>query len=143
VRKQKRTVYVVATLVAVAIFIAFQSQPWSLYVAACAGYTILVFGLRRINEGGRAVSNTKRKSPSDILVTHASFLAIVIGWVWLCIFLAPHLPYFLRTEDTRRPFFGLAFLGIFGLMCIEYLEQRWLRPDPEIGVLDSEKASSK
>jgi hypothetical protein len=62
-------------------------------------------------------------------LTHLTFLAIVCGWVWLCVVLIPYLPYFLTTEDTSRPYFGLAFIGIIGLLGIETIEQHWLNPN--------------
>lgn len=46
--RSKRFTYGFATVVAVLLYVVFQSFSWSIYLAACAGYTILVFGLRRI-----------------------------------------------------------------------------------------------
>jgi hypothetical protein len=141
-RSRKRLVYVAASLVAVAIFVPTYSQAWGIYVAVCAGYTVLVFGLRQLSKGARASSNAAGELTVGTLRTHLTFLAIVVGWVWLLMFLRPHLPYFLRTEDTSRPYFGLVFLGILGLLFIEYLEQRWLRPDPEVGAINSDQNGS-
>jgi hypothetical protein len=132
-----------ATLVAMALFLPFQSQPWSLYVAACAGYSVLVFGLRRVQQGSGASSAENAKPASAILRIHLTFLALVAGWVGLCIALIPHLPYFLRTEDTRRPYFGLAFFGILGLLFMEAVEQRFLRPSLEMDALHSGNNSSQ
>ena len=94
------------------------------YLAACLGYTVLVFGLRRINTGP---ANQNTRPPQAIALTHLTFLVAVVAWVWLCLVLKPHLPYILTTEDTSHPYFGLAFLGICGLLGIEAIEQRWLR----------------
>ncbi len=128
-RSRKRLVYIMATLVTMAIFLPFQTRPWSIYVAACAGYSVLVFGLRRFGAGHTASVAASFKPSSAIALTHLTFLAVVVGWVWLCIFLKPHLPYILTTEDSSHPYFGLAFLGILVLLGIEAVEQRWLRAD--------------
>jgi hypothetical protein len=141
VRSKKRLVYIVATLTAMVVFLPFQSQPWSIYAGACAGYTVLVFGLQRINSGKANNEAENAKPASGVVMTHLSFLLIVVAWVWLCIFLRPYLPYFLTMEDTRRPYFGLAFLGIIGLMCLEFVEQRWLRLEREVGVSDAKNVS--
>jgi hypothetical protein len=142
-RNKKNTAYIVATLVTMVIFLPFQNHAWSLYAGACAGYSVLVFGLRRIRIGSGAVAMGNAKPASEILLTHLSFLVIVVGWVWLCVVLKPHLPYFLRTEDTSRPYFGLAFLGILGLLGIEAIEQRWLEPNAEADAFAPENNSSQ
>jgi hypothetical protein len=129
----KKYVYLVATLVASVVILPFQGQVWALYVGACASYSLLVFGLRHLSLrrfGPAAGTGVPR---SRILLIHANFLAIVVGWVWLLIAVAPHLPYFLRTEDSDRPYFGLAFIGIVGLMVLEMFEQRFLRPAFDAG----------
>ncbi len=127
--KRKRLVYVVATLVTMVIFLPFQGHVWSLYAGACAGYTVLVFGLRRIKNSSAAAQSRAEKSTSSVFLTHIWFLTIVIGWVWLLLFVKPHLPYILTTEDGSHPNFGLAFLGILGLLLIEAVEQRRLAPE--------------
>ena len=128
-RNKKNKVYVIATLATMIIFLPFQRHVWSPYAAACAGYTILVFGLRGIKQNSVVASPEKPKPESGIVLTHLTFLAIVCGWVWLCVVLIPYLPYFLTTEDTSRPYFGLAFIGIIGLLGIEAIEQHWLNPN--------------
>jgi len=130
VNSSKRLVYVMATLVAMVIFFPFQRHAWSLYAGACAGYTVLVVGLRRIHLRSTASSSRGARLASELIRTHLTFLAIAVGWVWLCVVLKPYLPYFLTTEDTGRPYFGLAFLGILGLLCLEAVEQRWLKSLP-------------
>jgi hypothetical protein len=127
-------VYILATLAALAIFLPFQDQRWAMYVGACAGYTTLLF-VRRLRQVplrrlGEALKNLLT---ADVLLTHATFLAIVIGWVWVLIVLAPHLPYALRTDDSDRPYFGLAFIGILGLTLLEMVEQRYIQPRAEPG----------
>jgi len=128
----RRYVYIAATLVASAFVIPFQGQTWALYVGACAGYSVLVFGLRWV-----AVRKWKSFAPAAIgptltariLLTHANFLVVVLAWVWLLIVWAPHAPYILRTEDSDRPYLGLAFLGVLGLTFLEMFEQRFLLPE--------------
>ena len=127
--KRKRFVYVMATLVTMVIFLPFQGHVWSLYAGACAGYTVLVFGLRRINRTSAAAQSATDKSTPSVVLTHISFLTIVIGWVWLLLFVKPLLPYILSTEDSSHPYFGLAFLVILGLLLIEAIEQRRLSPE--------------
>lgn len=134
-KSKKRLVYVMATLTTMAVFLPFQSHVWALYAGACSGYTILVFGLRRAQKGLPASSAATAKPASVVLLTHLAFLAIVTGWVWLAVTLKPYLPYFLRTDDTSHPYFGLAFVGILGLLLLEAIEQRWLSPDVEIGAV--------
>jgi lysylphosphatidylglycerol synthetase-like protein (DUF2156 family) len=107
----------------------FQGHVWSLYAGACAGYTVLVFGLRRIKSSSPTAQNAADKSISSIFLTHISFLTIVVAWVWLVLFVKPHLPYILSTEDSSHPYFWLAFLGILGLLLIEAIEQRRLAPE--------------
>ena len=132
-----------ATLVTVIIFLPFQRQAWSIYAGACTGYTVLVFGLRRIN-ATRANSPTERPKPaSAMILTHLTFLAVVSGWVWFCMIVRPYLPYILTTEDTGRPYFGLTFFGILGLLGIEAVEQRWLRGDNDTSAFAAQDYSSQ
>ena len=125
--RSKKTVYTVATLVAMALFLPFQSHPWALYVGGCSGYTVLVFGLRRIAINSEKEPVNHRLPLAKILMTHSIYLAIVIGWVWLLVVCKPRVPYILRTEDSSRPYFGLIFIGVLGVLGIEYFEQRHLR----------------
>jgi hypothetical protein len=134
-RKGKRLVYIVATIAAVAIFVPFQAHRWSIYAGACAGFTILVFGLRRTDP----VSGAEGTRPlADIARIHLTFLAIAVAWVWFCVSIRTHLPYILTTEDTSHPYFGLAFLGILGLLLLESFEQRFLQPGPASDALPSQ-----
>jgi hypothetical protein len=123
--RSKKRVYVFATLISMAILLPFQHDAWSPYVSACVGYTVLVFGLNRLQlTPPPAVLSTP---PASALLPHCIYLFIVLLWVWFLIVLSPHLPYILRTEDTSHPYFGLAFIGVFGLMLLEAMEQRSLR----------------
>jgi hypothetical protein len=128
----QRYIYLIATLVASAIILPFQGHTSAIYVAACAGYSVLVFGLRRLalrrwkSVVPAAIGQT---STARILLTHANFLALVVAWIWSLIALAPHVPYILRTEDSDRPYLGLAFFGVLGLLLLEMFEQRFLRPE--------------
>jgi len=126
VYSRKRRVYLVATMLTMCIFLPFRSNPWAIYVGVCAGYTVLVFGLRRIESKSRPVGEGAG-STSRLLLLHAAFLALVVGWICLGLALRPYLPYILTTEDTTHPYFGLAFMGIIGLLMIELAEQRQLR----------------
>jgi hypothetical protein len=116
----------------VAIFFPFRDHVWALYVSACVGYTVLVFG-RRLQQRQRLRESLGTYFDSSVLVTHATYLAIVVGWVWSLIAIAPHVPYILRAEDSGRPYFGLAFIGILGLLFLEMVEQRNLRPRSDPG----------
>ncbi len=128
----RKYIYIAATLVASTIILPFQEHSWALYMGACVGYSVLVFGLRWL-----AVRNWKSLAPAAIgptltgklLLTHANFLAAVVAWVWLLIAWAPRAPYILRTEDSDRPYLGLAFIGVLGLTFLEMFEQRFLRPE--------------
>jgi len=129
--RSRRFVYIFATLTAMVIFFPFRDQPCALYAGACAGYTVLVFGLRRLKQKSASSGSGIAFPAANILLTHATYLAIVVAWIWLLTALAPHLPYAFRTEDTSRPYFLLAFFGILGLMLLEMIEQRWLRAETE------------
>ena len=126
VYSRKRRVYLVATMLTMCIFLPFRSNPWAIYAGVCAGYTVLVFGLRRAARTSKS-SGEDAGPVSRLLLVHAAFLAVVVGWVWLGLALRPYLPYILTTEDTTHPYFGLAFLGIVGLLMIELAEQHQLR----------------
>lgn len=139
-KNKNNKVYVIATVATMIVFVPFRSHAWSLYAAACAGYSILVFGLRRIKQNSVGVSPENAKPESGVILTHLTFLAIVCGWIWLCVVLIPYLPYFLTTEDTSRPYFGLAFIGIIGLLGIEAVERRWLNPNAG-NTVDSKETS--
>jgi hypothetical protein len=141
--RSKRFVYIFAALATMVIFFPFRDRLWAPYVGACAGYSVLVFGLRRFKQKSR-VSGSGISIPAvNALLTHSTFLAIVVSWVWLLSVLAPHLPYAFRTEDTNRPYFLLAFVGILGLMLLEMIEQRWLRAETDAGVSDPQKTLAK
>ena len=103
---KQRFVYVVATLVTMVIFLPFQGRVTS--PGACAGYTVLVFGLAAES---RTVPPPARQRTSSVFLTHIWFLTIVIGWVWLLLFVKPHLPYILTTEDGNA---SLLWTRIFG-----------------------------
>jgi hypothetical protein len=123
--KSKRRVYVVATLISMAILLPFQHDAWAPCVAACIGYSVLVFGLNRLQLTPPPAIFAVPASSARLL--HAAYLFVVVLWVWLLVALSPHLPYILRTEDTTHPYFGLAFLGVLGLLLLEAAEQRSLR----------------
>jgi hypothetical protein len=124
--RSKRVTYVLAIIVAMLFFVPFKEQSWAIYVAACTGYTVLVFGLRRLSK--LKIPFRVPDVPKKMLLkNHLGFLIAVIAWVWLLIRLIPHLPYILRTEDTSHPYFGLIFIGVLGLMLLELYEQKWLR----------------
>lgn len=135
-RKGKRLVYIVATIVAIVIFVPFQAHSWSIYAGACAGYTVLVFGLCRIQRGSGAAAEPLAR----IARTHCTSLAIVVAWIWFCVSIKTHLPYILTTEDTSHPYFGLAFLGILGLLLLENFEQKSLQFKPESNALTSQSS---
>jgi len=128
--QRKRRVYIFATLLTMALLLPLQRQPWAIYVSVLAGYTVLVFGLRRIERRLQSLEPGSEFS-SGILLTHATYLAIVVGWIWLCLALRPHLPYFLTSEDTSRPYYGLTFLGLVGLLLLEMMEQKSLRKNDD------------
>ena len=67
---------------------------------------------------------------------HSTFLLIVIGWVWALLTVRPKLPYILRMEDSATPYRGLVFLGVLGLLGVEYFEQRQLGAETKSGVPD-------
>jgi hypothetical protein len=123
--RSKKRVYVTATLVAMAILLPFQHDSWAPFVAASVGYTILVFGLRRLQLNPRPPFFAL--PPGSVLCAHTMFLLVAVLWVWLLIALMPRLPYILRTEDSSHPYFGLAFIGVLGLLLLEAVEQRSLR----------------
>jgi len=140
--RSRRFVYIFATLTTVAIFFLFRDHVWALYMSACAGYTILVFG-RSLEQRGRLRESLGTYFASNVLVTHATYLTIVVGWVWSLIAIAPHVPYILRTEDSDRPYFGLAFIGILGLLFLEMVEQRNLRPRSDPGDSHAQIAAAR
>jgi hypothetical protein len=123
--RSKRRVYVIATLMTMAILLPFQHDTWAPFLATSAGYTILVFGLRRLQLDPKPAIFAI--PPGSVLYSHATFLLIAALWIWFLIALTPHLPYILRTEDTTHPYFGVAFIGVLGLLLLEAAEQRALR----------------
>ena len=129
--RSKKAVYTSATLVAMVLFLPFRSYPWALYLGVCAGYSVLVFGLRRIERNRKKEPAGSFLQPGRVVVAHSIYLAVVIGWVWLLLISRPRLPYILRTEDTSHPYFGLVFVGVLGVLAIEYFEQRHLRSAAE------------
>ena len=141
--RSKRMVYVVATFVTMFVFLPFRDYGWSLYLGVCAGYTVLVFGLRRIQQKREGNPGANVLPLSRVLLVHATFLVIVIGWVWLLLALRPSLPYILRTEDSSRPYFGLVFLGVLALLLLELFEQRQLRGEAQSGVAGPTRDSAK
>jgi len=125
--RSKRFTYGLAVFVAMIFFFPFRNESWSVYLGACAGYTSLVFGLRRI-ERRKPSSQPRPELPAaKLALNHSKFLVAVVAWVWLLKEAKPRLPYLLRTEDTSHPYFGLIFIGVLGLMMLELYEQRWLR----------------
>jgi hypothetical protein len=130
---------VIVTLVSMAILLPFQHVAWAPYGATCVGYTMLVFGLRRL-EAEPKPPVFAMPSASELL-SHALFLSIAVLWVWFLIVISPHVPYILRTEDTSHPYFGVAFIGVLGLLLLEACEQRTLRRALKDQANDSSKTT--
>jgi hypothetical protein len=123
--RSKRRVYVTATLIAMAILLPFQHRVWAPYASVCAGYTVLVFGLRRLKLDPRP--GLFASVPASGVPKHGLYLCVAVLWIWCLIAIGPHLPYILRTEDTSHPYFGLAFIAVLGLLLLEAAEARSLR----------------
>jgi hypothetical protein len=134
----KRQVVSVAVLAAlIVLYLPFEDESWSIYVAICTAYTILVFGLLWSDGKWRKFIETHQGKPRDLLQRHAIYTLVLILWIWICRFSRPWLPGWMFFQSYRDLTPHLFFSGI-GIVAIWWAEQSWLaRPpkkDEQIGV---------
>jgi len=105
-------------------------EPWSLYLALCAGYIVLVFGLIwSYGKWGRHLGGGKW-TRGKLLRGHVSFLLALILWIWLARFSRPWLPDRLMNEAADHLTLYLIFAA-FGILLIWWVEQSWLSKGPK------------
>ena len=124
-RFKREAVSFATVLVTLGLYIPLMDESWSLYLALCAGYTILVFGLIWSDgKWGRCLGGGKW-TLGKLLQGPASFLLALIFWVWLARFSRPWLPDWLMNEGVDHLTLYLIFAAL-GIVAIWWIEQSWI-----------------
>ena len=124
-RFKREAVSFATVLVTLGLYIPLMDESWSLYLALCAGYTVLVFGLIWSDgKWGRCLGGGKW-TLGKLLQGHASFLLALIFWVWLARFSRPWLPDWLMNEGVDHLTLYLIFAAL-GIVAIWWIEQSWI-----------------
>jgi len=113
-----------------AVYLPFENESWSLYLAVCVSYTILVFGLLWSDGKWGRYIRAHRRTARDLAQGHAIFLLALILWIWLCQFSRPWLPGWMFEELYRTPTWYLIVSGL-GIVAIWWIEQSWLARPPK------------
>ncbi|MGA2652139.1 MAG: hypothetical protein ABSF28_16525 [Terracidiphilus sp.] len=122
----KRELVSVGVVVAfLAIYLPFMDERWSLYVALCAGYTMLVFGMLWSDRKWKKYIEINKRTALELVQGHAMFLIVVVFWIWVCKISKPWLPDWM-FEDHYRGITPHLVLGGLGLVAIWWIEQSWL-----------------
>lgn len=122
----KRGLVSLAVLVPIlGLYLPFTDQPWSLYAALCAGYTLLVFGMLWSDGKWRKCIAANQRSSRGLVQDHVMFLLVLIIWIWICRISKPWLPDWMVTEMGRGLTYYLIFSGL-GIVAIWWAEQSWL-----------------
>jgi hypothetical protein len=108
-----------------ATYLPFMDEPWSLYAALCAGYTMLVFGMLWSDGKWKRYIEINKRTALDLVQGHAMFLLVVVLWIWTCKISKPWLPGWMFEDHYRGITPHLVFGGL-GLVAIWWLEQNWL-----------------
>jgi len=74
------------------IYLPFFDEPWSLYVALCTGYTMLVFGMLWSDGKWKRYIDFNKRTAQDLVQGHAAFLLLVVLWIWICKISKTRLP---------------------------------------------------
>jgi hypothetical protein len=129
---KRQAVSFATTIATLTIYIPFMHSRWSIYVAMCVGYTIMVFGLAW--SGGKLplFYGGNARPVGDIVRTHLSFLLGLIGWIWFAQYSKAALPSWVVTEGDAHEswFLVFALLGILGIL---FFELWWLSKAPSAG----------
>ncbi len=127
----KREIVSVAFLVAfVALYLPFEHEPWSIYVALCTSYTILVFGLLWSDGKWQRYIAAGQRKARELAQGHAVFLLILTLWIWICEISRPSLPDWMFDEIYRGLTYHLIFSGL-GIVALWWAEQSWLAKPPK------------
>jgi hypothetical protein len=122
----KRELVSIGVVIAfLAIYLPFMDKPWSLYVALCAGYTMLVFGMLWSDRKWKKYIEVNKRTALDLIQGHAVFLLVVVLWIWICKISRPRLPDWMFEDHYRGVTPYLVFGGL-GLVAIWWIEQSWL-----------------
>ncbi len=129
-RFKREAVSLATVLVTLGLYIPFMDEPWSLYLALCAGYSVLVFGLIWSDgKWGRYLGRGKW-TLGRLLKSHVSFLLALNLWIWLARFSRPWLPDWLMNEGVDHLSLYLIFAAL-GIVAIWWAEQSWLSAGPK------------
>lgn len=107
------------------LYLPFADQPWSLYAALCAGYTVLVFGMLWSDGKWRKCITANHRSSRRLAQGHVVFLLALILWIWICQVSKPRMPDWIVSEMGRGVTYYLIFSGL-GIVAIWWAEQSWL-----------------
>ncbi len=113
-----------------AIYLPLMDEAWSLYVALCVGYTILVFGMLWSDNKWKVYISANRRSAHELIRGHQIFLLVLVLWIWICKVSRPWLPGWMFEEYGRGVTPFLIF-GSLGLVVLWWVEQSWLAKPPK------------
>ena len=137
VRFKRQIVSLAVVFPFIAFYLPFEDESWSLYVALCVSYTILVFGLLWSDGKWRNYIDVHQRKARDLMQGHAIFLLVMILWVWVCRSSRPWLPEWMFDGIDHELNYFLVFSGL-GIVAIWWVEQSWLaklpKKDERLGV---------
>jgi hypothetical protein len=126
---KRRAVSLATTIATLTIYIPFMETRWSIYLAMCVGYTIMVFGLAWSDGKLPLFYGGNARPVGEIVRTHLSFLLALIGWIWFAQYTKPVLPSWVVTEGDVHESWFLVF-ALLGILAILFFELWWLSKAP-------------
>jgi hypothetical protein len=115
--------------VSLLVFDPLQYFSWWVYGGVVVAYTALVFHGELSKEDGPLIfSKRNARSFSGIISVHLVFLAILLGLMWIGVWIYPSLPSWMTEMFNSR---GSAhspadILYIFAMIAMHYVERRYL-----------------
>ena len=100
-------------------------NPWAIYAAVCAGYTVLVLGLLWSDGKWAMYVGSGRRTSSALIQGHLVFILVLVLWIWICQFAKPRLPEWIFEYGTREVTLYHILAGL-GIVAIWWAEQSWL-----------------
>jgi hypothetical protein len=121
-----------------------QHYPWLVYIAAAIVYTTLEFAILSTQLNLPIFSGRNAKSPQAVIAAHLVFLTILMGYVWLAVYIwnfrYNDLPDWLTSGlggPNHGSLFDVALVGV--PLALGALERRWIFEESDAGIAKSER----
>jgi hypothetical protein len=128
----KREVVAIGTVVTFfAFYLPFADEPWSIYAALCAAYTIVVFGMLWSDGSWKRKIGANKRPGRDLVQGHVVFLLVLALWIWVCRLARPWLPNWFYSLGVGEATLYLV-VSALGIVAIWWAEQGWLAKAPRL-----------